>query len=142
MLAIGQPATSAATAVNRFSIPAAGLATDPVLVTDLATDLARAPNPAAAEPTLVAIVPTEEPTSRIAARVNGEVQERELRIVRQARERPIVEEASSSPAVVAVAAVCVPVAAVAGARWHAAAAVAVAEVALAGVAADGAPISG
>jgi hypothetical protein len=88
---------------------------------------------------LVAIVPTKELTSRIGARVNGEVQKRELRIVRQARDRPIVEE---SPAVVAVAAVCVPVAAVAGARWHAAAAVAVAEVALAGVAADGAPISG
>ena len=130
MLAIGQPATSAATAVNRFSIPAAGLATDPVLVTDLATDLARAPNPAAAEPTLVAIVPTEEPTSRIAARVNGEVQERELRIVRRARECPIVEEAgSSSPAVVAAVA--------AGAAALEAAAVAVAE-----VAADGAPISG
>ena len=138
MLAIGQPATSAATAVNRFSIPAAGLATDPVLVTDLATDLAPAPNPAAAEPTLVAIVPTEEPTSRIAARVNGEVQERELRIVRRARERPIVEEAgSSSPAVVAaVAAACARVAA-AGAAALEAAAVAVAE-----VAADGAPISG
>ena len=64
-------------------------------------------------------------------------------IVRQARERPIVEEAgSSSPAVVAaVAAACARVAA-AGAAALEAAAVAVAEVAVAEVAADGAPISG
>src|SRR3974377_2098356 len=115
MLAIARPATSAATAVNRFSIPAAGLATDPVLVTDLATDLARAPNPAAAEPTLVAIVPTKEPRSPIVGRAHGRAQKRELRIVQQARAE---EAGSTSPvAVAAEAAVALWPAAAAVALW-------------------------
>jgi hypothetical protein len=75
-LAIGFSANSAATAVNRFSIPAAN----------------RAPNPASSPATGLAaailakaIVPTKEQTSRIGAKANGEVPMRDRRIVRRTR---------------------------------------------------------
>jgi hypothetical protein len=138
-------AISVATAVNRFSILVAGLATDLVRRTDLATGLAL--NPVAAEPTLVAIVPTRERTSRIEVKVNAEAPMRDrlierrmhgLLIARRTRDRRIVAAAGNtrtSPVVVAVAAAVAP--------WLAAAVVAAAVVAAAVVAAaDGAPTSG
>jgi len=136
---IGRPAivanaTSATTAVNRFSIPAVGLATDLALTTDLATGPAR--SLAVAETMLGKAIVTKVPTFPIAGKVHGRAQRRGLRIVRQARDRPIVEEAgNTSPEVVAVAAVACARAAAAVALWDAAAEVAVA-VAAAAVVAD------
>jgi hypothetical protein len=129
-LAIGFSANSAATAVNRFSIPAAN----------------RAPNPASSPATGLAaailakaIVPTKEQTSRIGAKANGEVPMRDRRIVRRTRGLLIAHRTRGRRIVPAqpdmqISAVAVGYIAAAVAPWRVAAAViAVVEVAAAGV---------
>src|SRR5215472_4279234 len=140
-------ATSAAIAVNRFSIPAAGPATDPVPATNPATGLAPVPdlatgpapvpdlatgpalvrNPAAAEPmSAKATVPAREQGPRIVA-VNPRAHDRRVEAE---------DNTPTSPAAAAVAVAAARVAVAAVVPWRAVAADAVAE-----VAAEGAPIS-
>src|SRR5215472_14092338 len=123
-------ATSAATAVNRFSIPAIDL----VLATGRATGPAPAPNlptgPAAAA-TLVATVPIREPRSPIAGRAHGRAQKREPRTAQQASAEAAGNTRTSLVVVAVEAAACADAAAAAVALWRAVAAVAVAAVAVA-----------